>query len=74
MEVVVVTVVIASIGSVLALLLLVIVITGIRVSERRMNLAREPLTWAEMVTRQVLGGHFVVRETRHPVMAEQRRD
>lgn len=68
------TLVIASIGSVLTLLLLVIVITGIRASERRMNLGREPLTWAEGVTRQVLGGHFEVRETRRLVMAEQRRD
>lgn len=54
--------VIAGIGSASILALLVIVITGIHASERRMNLRREPRTWSERVTRQMLGVPSEVRK------------
>lgn len=58
--------VIVGIGSASILALLVIVITGIHASERRMNLSREPRTWSERVTRQILGAHSEARTNPDP--------
>lgn len=57
MNVVLPILIIAVISSVLIFALLVIVITSIHTSERRMNLCREPRTWSERITRRMLGVH-----------------
>jgi hypothetical protein len=73
MNVLVPILVIVGIASASILALLVIVITGIHASERRMNLSREPRTWSERVTRQMLGAHSEVRKNSTPSYESSRR-
>jgi len=72
MNILILTLIFAVIGSVLSLAVLIAVIAGIHASERRMSLERKPCTRSEMVARRVLGVHPGQRNNSRSVMTGQR--
>lgn len=57
MSILVAVLVVATVGSILALMLFLSVISGIRASERRMDLSRGPSTRSEAIAWRVTGAH-----------------